>query len=246
MKQEWYLEVPVDVITMDDIIEPLDAAIDDNSQVRITSVNPQIVLEAKKYPEVLNYIKKADYRLPDGIGIVKASQMRNGMISNRLTGIDVMYALLQKANERQDKIFLYGAKEEVVQAAAHRIEKDYPQLSVVGAVDGYGSKSDEEIVTMINKSQATFLFVAKGFPLQEQWLEKYADELNVNVIEDVGGSFDVISGKVERAPEWIQRLNLEWLYRSLTQKGRLGRLVQIPVFLWQVKKEEQDLNRKGR
>lgn len=244
MNQEYYLNVPVDVITLDDIMTHVSQYIENNQQMTITSVNPQIVLEAHRYPEVLSYIQNATYRLPDGIGIVKASQLCEGQITERVTGIDVMMQLLSYANEHKEKIFLYGAKKEVVTKAATVIEQDYPGLSVVGAVDGYGSMSDKEIVSMINQSGATFLFVAKGFPLQEEWLAQYSEQLNVNIIEDVGGSFDVISGFVKRAPQWIQKMNLEWLYRSITQKGRLNRIFQIPVFLWQVKKEYNMKKRK--
>ena len=245
MKKEHYLNIPVDVLSLADILQEVPHYIEENKQMTITSVNPQIVLEAHHYPEVVHYIERATYRLPDGIGIVKASQLCEGEIVERVTGVDVMMALLDYANVHHEKIFLYGAKATVVKKAADVITRDYPGLEVVGAVDGYGSVDDETLVSLINRSKATFLFVAKGFPLQEEWLARHCEKLNVNIIEDVGGSFDVISGAVSRAPEWIQRLNLEWLYRSVTQKGRLGRIAQLPVFLWQVKKEYNMKKRKG-
>lgn len=237
MKVEKFLGVPVDVIKMDDILTQVDTYIKQNKQMRIASVNPQIIVEIDKHPDVLDYINEASFRLPDGIGVVKASQMRQGEIDERLTGIDVMLALLEKANQRQDKIFLYGAKPEVVQKAASHIQSDYPQLEVAGYIDGYTQLTDDEIVQAINESGATFLFVALGFPKQEEWIYQNASALDVAVIEDVGGSLDVISGEVKRAPEWIQKMNLEWLYRSVTRPGRLDRLVQLPLFLWKVKRE---------
>lgn len=237
MKVEKFLGVPVDVIKMDDILTQVDTYIEQNKQMRIASVNPQIIVEIDKHPDVLDYINEASFRLPDGIGVVKASQMRKGEIDERLTGIDVMLALLEKANQRQDKIFLYGAKPEVVQKAAAHIQSDYPQLEVAGYIDGYTQLTDDAIVQAINESGATFLFVALGFPKQEEWIYQNASALDVAVIEDVGGSLDVISGEVKRAPEWVQKMNLEWLYRSVTRPGRLDRLVQLPLFLWKVKRE---------
>lgn len=246
MKQETFLSVPVDVMTLDDILNQVAPFIEENRQMRITSVNPQIVTEIAQYPEVLHYIQKATYRLPDGIGIVKASEMRQGDIHERLTGFDVMVALLEKANQLEERIFLYGAAPDVVEQTKKNIEQDYPHLQVVGAIDGYTDKPEEEIVMEINNSGATFLFVAMGFPLQETFLNRHYEELNANIIEDVGGSFDVLSGAVKRAPQWIQNLHLEWLYRSLTQKGRLNRIVQVPIFLWKVKREAKEQQRKER
>lgn len=240
MQCEEFLKVPVDVLNYDDIVDKVESFIDENRQMRITSVNPQVVVEVQQYPEILNYIQHATFRIPDGIGIVKASKMRHGNICDRITGIEVMYRLLDKANDLGESIFLYGAKPHVVEKTAENIQKQYPNIRIAGYIDGYTHLSEEEIVKEINYSKATFLFVALGFPLQEQWLFRNATELNANIIEDVGGSFDVISGEVKRAPEIFQTLNLEWLYRSLSQKGRLHRLFQLPLFLWKVKREKVD------
>lgn len=246
MKQEYFLSVPVDLMTIEDITTPIATFIEENRQMRITSVNPQIVLDSHQHPAALHYIENATYRLPDGIGIVKASKMRHGQITERITGFDVMIELLEKANQLEEKIFLYGARPEVIVKTKENIENHYPHLEVVGAIDGYTKKSESEVVMAINNSGATFLFVAMGFPLQEEWLNRHYEELNANIIEDVGGSFDVIAGAVKRAPKWIQHLHLEWLYRSLTQKGRLNRIVQVPLFLWKVKREAKEQYRKER
>ena len=240
MQCEEFLKVPVDVLDYEDIIKQVEPFIAENRQMRITSVNPQIVVEIQQYPEVLQYIRKSTFRIPDGIGIVKASQMRKGKIHQRITGIEVMYLLLDKANQLGESIFLYGARPHVVKKAAENIQKQYPNIRIAGYIDGYTSLSEEEVIKAINKSKATFVFVALGFPLQEQWLARNAAELNANVIEDVGGSLDVISGEVKRAPQIFQTLNLEWLYRSLSQRGRLHRLFQLPLFLWKVKREKMD------
>lgn len=231
MTSEYFLGIPADRLTMADVIQAVEPSIQKQQQLRITSVNPQIALEASQYPEIVSYIEQAQFRLPDGIGIVKASAVQGGEIRERLTGFDVMLALLAEANRLQAKVFLYGARPEVVQKTKETIAQQYPHLQVVGAVDGYGSLNDAQLVQAINASGAQFLFVALGFPKQEQWLARHAKQLQVNIIEDVGGSFDVLSGTVKRAPQWIQKLHLEWLYRSLTQRGRLNRLWQIPQFM---------------
>ena len=231
---EYFLNIPVDVITYQDIIDNVPTYIKENKQMTIASVNPQIVLKSKKHPQALSYVQEATYRIPDGIGIVKASQMKNGQINERLTGIELMYQLLEVANELEEKVFLYGAKPLVVKKAKAVIEEQYPKLQVVGAVNGYTNMSEEDLIKEINESQAKFLFVALGFPKQEEWLHKYAKELNVNILEDVGGSFDVISGSVKRAPQWFIEANLEWLYRGFTSPRHFKRLFQLPVFMWKI------------
>ncbi|WP_254905031.1 WecB/TagA/CpsF family glycosyltransferase, partial [Enterococcus sp. 3C8_DIV0646] len=107
----------------------------------------------------------------------------------------------------------------------------YPDLIVAGAIDGYNQLKEEEIVSHINESNSDMLFVALGFPRQEQWLARNIRELNVSIFQDVGGSFDVISGHVKRAPNIFIKFHLEWLYRSLSNPKRLGRILQLPIFL---------------
>ena len=234
MKTEYFLNVPVDVIGYNDITKNVKKYIQENKQMKIASVNPQIVVNGHKHPQALNYINNATYRIPDGIGIVKASQMNKGNIKHRVTGIDLMEKLLQVADDLGEKVFLYGAKPMVVKKTKAMIEQTYPNVHVVGAINGYTTMDSSEIIKEINQSQAKFLFVALGFPKQEEWLNTFADELNVNILEDVGGSFDVISGEVNRAPQWIISCHLEWLYRSFTSPRHFMRLFQLPIFMWKI------------
>lgn len=242
MQTEYFLKVPVDVVTYDDITQSVPKYIQENKQMTIASVNPQIILKSTKHDLAMKYINEAVYRIPDGIGIVKASKMNGGEIKERVTGIELMYKLLEVANDMEEKIFLYGAHPLVVKKAKAAIIEKYPKLEVAGTINGYTSMSDEEIVKEINQSQAKFLFVALGFPKQEEWIYKNASELNVNILEDVGGSLDVISGTVKRAPNWMINHHLEWLYRSLTSPKHFKRLFQVPVFMWKIwrTKERKD------
>ncbi len=173
------------------------------------------------------------------------SKVLGGNISERITGIDVMTLCLRFANEHQQKIFLYGAKKEVVKKAVENIQIDYPNLEVVGYQHGYSKKEQHEIVAKINQAHPDFLFVALGSPKQEVFLERTIDHLNARVYLDVGGTFDVLSGMVKRAPDFFIHTNTEWLYRSLKYR-RYDRLVQIPQFLYKVyrmKQQSKQLNR---
>lgn len=235
MKTEYILGIPVDVLTVTSIMNELPSLLDKSQKITYTSINPQIATHAKEYPEIVEFIEESTHRIPDGIGIVKVSQMQGGAIKERVTGIELMYQLLEYANRTSDSIFLYGAKPDVVEKAAENINKQYPQVKIAGYLDGYTDLTDQEIVATINQVKPTYLFVALGFPKQEQWLAKNYKNVEAKVFQDVGGSFDVISGQVKRAPSIFIKFNMEWLYRSLSNPKRLYRIFELPVFLYRAR-----------
>lgn len=239
METEYISGLPVDNLTEETILQDLPVYIASGKKMLVTSVNPQIALQVDQFPQVKEYIEHATHRLPDGVGVVKMSKYFGGHIHERVTGIDVMDLMLRYANEKGHRIFLYGAREEVVKKAAENIARDYPDLVVAGYLHGYTAKNPEKVVAKINAANPTFLFVALGSPKQELFLEQQVANLNAKVCLDVGGTFDVLSGEVKRAPQLFIDMNLEWLYRSL-RFGRWERLKQIPLFLmksWQLRKE---------
>lgn len=245
MEKEYIKGIPVDAITLSEIISSLPKIDHPGEKNIFLSINPQIVVHADKYPEILELIAQANYRIADGIGIVKVSQRQEKKIKERVAGFDLMLALLSYANDHQKRIFLYGAEPTVLENAVMNIKKEYPNLVIVGAIDGYTKLTDEEKVSQINDSQADMVFVALGFPRQELWLAKNYQQINARFFQDVGGSFDVISGKVKRAPNIFIKLNLEWLYRSLSSFKRLYRVAELPIFLIQSAKWYRS-NRKKR
>lgn len=230
MDTEYIGGLPVDNLTEDTILHDLPIYISSNKKMIVTSVNPQITMQVERYPEVKAYIERATHRLPDGVGVVKMSKYLGGNIRQRVTGIDVMDLMLRFANNWGYRIFLYGAHRVIVEKAAVNIKKDYPNIIVTGAFHGYTTKHPEEVVEMINKAQPTFLFVALGSPKQELFLQEYVDAINAKVFLDVGGTFDVLSGEVKRAPKFFIDHNLEWLYRSV-KYHRPERLKQIPLYI---------------
>lgn len=245
MSNESIMDIPVDNIKYEDILTDLPTYMESSKKMTAISINPQIVLEGQNYPEVIDFIKKSTHRIPDGIGIVLVSKLTGGDISERVAGFELMVKFLEYANQNKKSIFLYGAKPEVLQDAILNIKKDYPNLVVSGGIDGYTSLSEQEVVSKINKMKPDFLFVALGFPRQEQWLSRNVDKLEVSVFQDVGGSFDVLSGHVKRAPQIFIDLRLEWLYRSLSNPKRIGRIFQLPVFVvkslcWKSRKGRSD------
>lgn len=236
METEYILGLPVDKITLEEILAELPQRLEQPGKTIYLSVNPQIALHGKKYPEIMTLAEEASYRIPDGIGIVKASQRQGGQITERVTGIDLMTALLVYADCHQERVFFYGAHPDVLKALIQKINQTYPGLTIAGAIDGYTTKSEEEIVAEMNQAQPTFVFIALGFPKQEQWLARNYQHVQGKVFQDVGGSFDVLSGTVKRAPKLFIALNLEWLYRSLRDPRRIKRMFDLPRFMSQAKK----------
>ena len=137
VRTEYIGGLPVDVLTHQEIMDDLESYLKAKEKMIVTSVNPQISLLAFEHPEVKLYLKRATHRIADGIGVVKASKLMGGSIRERVTGIDVMDNFLEYANQHKERIFLYGAKQEVVEAAAKNIQRQYPGIVISGILHGY-------------------------------------------------------------------------------------------------------------
>lgn len=200
-------------------------------KIFIVAINPEKILKARKDKKLMELLNSATYQIPDGIGVVYASKLRNGHIESRITGIDSMNMLCELAAKNDLKVFLYGSKPETVAAAAKKLEEKYKGINIVGYIDGYQQDNDK-VVEAINKSGAEILFVAMGSPKQEYWIKDNMDKVCPFAFQGVGGSFDVISGNIKRAPKRMQKLGLEWLYRLIKEPRRIGRQIKLLSFLY--------------
>lgn len=230
MATEMINGLPVDKLTYESIQTDLASYELLDQKMIMTSINAQIALRYVEQPEILPYIDAATHRLPDGAGIVKLSKLFGGSIKQRITGIDVMDVCLNYAHQHHKRIYLYGASQESVALAVANIKKAFPNIVIAGYLHGYTEEREAEIVNKINQVTPDFLFVALGFPRQEIFLSRNYQKINAKYFLDVGGTFDVISGKVKRAPAFYREHNLEWLYRSVKYK-RFDRLAEIPLFV---------------
>ncbi len=161
-------------------------------------------------------------------------------LKENMAGVDLTWEMLARLDEAGSGIFLLGGTEEEVRGARERIEARFPDLRVVGGHHGYFDVSGEEnesVVRTINEAHPQVLLVAMGFPRQEGWIAENLSRLHLNVAVAEGGSFSFISGAVPRAPRWMRRVGLEWLYRLARQPWRLRRQLAIPRFLWLVVRE---------
>lgn len=232
--KEKYLGVDVSPLSYEGIINDLRVRIGGGKQSTIIAVNPEKVMSAQRDPKVKDLINASTYQIADGVGILLAAKIKGGGITSRVTGVDMMARLLQFAESDGHSVYFYGAKEEVVTKAIANIQAQHPNIRVSGYTNGY-ERDEAALVSRIHQSGAKILFVALGSPKQELWIRRNLKSLpNVQVFQGVGGSFDVFSGTVKRAPAPFRKLGIEWLYRLLASPSRFKRQLNLPVFLFKV------------
>lgn len=232
MKEE-ILGVQVNTENYDELIPMVFRNIEDKKKSLVVAINPEKLMKAKEDPELKALLNRAEFQIPDGIGVIIASKLIKGNITSRVTGVDMMDLIVREAARTQKSIFLYGAKPGVADKAAQQLVATYPDLIVAGTQDGY-EQDTSKVIDTINTAQPDILFVAMGSPKQEQWIEQHRDNLYPILYQGVGGSFDVLAGNVKRAPTAFQRMGAEWLYRLLKEPSRLKRQMNLPKFLFEV------------
>lgn len=230
MKKESILGINVCVTTYHDIINNIEKDISNNSKSLILAINPEKIMNSRKDQKLKRILEESTYPIPDGIGVVYASKIHKGNITSRITGIDLMNALILEASKKEYKVFLYGSKSEVLERTISTIKEKYPNIKIVGSINGY-EKNQDRIINLINKSKPDILFVALGSPKQEYFIYDNYVKLNCKIFMGVGGAFDILSGKTKRAPEWMRKKGLEWLYRLFCEPQRIIRQIKLVPFL---------------
>lgn len=199
----------------------------------LISGNPEVLYNAIENDEMKSICKKADI-IPDGVGVIVAGKITGQHFKQKIAGIEIMEEILKLSNTNNISVFMLGAEYWVVEKAVNICKHRYNTM-IAGFHDGYFNMDDcMNIIDDINKSGADALLVAMGCPKQELFIAKYKDILNPKILMGVGGSFDVLAGKVQRAPKWMINLGLEWLYRVAKEPWRIKRLTSIPKFLVKV------------
>lgn len=202
----------------------------------VVTPNPEIVNLARADESYRTLLNNAALVLPDGIGIVYAGRILGTPLPGRVPGIDFATGLAEQLAKTGARLFLLGAKPGVAQLAAERLAAQYPGLVVCGSHDGY-FQDDESVVTKLRQAKADVVFVCLGAPKQERWMAQYGPLSGAKLMLGLGGALDVLSGQVQRAPDAWQKLGLEWFYRLLHQPSRLGRMVKLPLFLLDARKQ---------
>jgi N-acetylglucosaminyldiphosphoundecaprenol N-acetyl-beta-D-mannosaminyltransferase len=229
------LGLPVDDVTMAEAVAIIDGFIATREVHQHVVVNVAKVVQAHRDPALRSIIEACDLVTADGQPIVWASRWLGTPLRERVAGIDLMDHLLARADERRYRVYLLGARTDVVRTVAERVQLEHPGVAVVGWHDGYWDPADEaSVVTAISEARPDILFVAITSPRKEQFLARWKDVIGAPLVMGVGGSFDVYAGAVRRAPAWVQRMGLEWLYRVWQEPRRMWRRYagDAPRFAW--------------
>ena len=238
------LGIPVVPYTMDEAVTKLTEHVLKKKRSFVVTANAEIIMMAQDDPEYKTILSQtADLILPDGAGTVWAGNYLGYFIPERVAGYDLYLRLLEQAAKKNIPVYFFGGKPGIAEEAAEEGKRRWPGLKVAGCRNGYFSADEEPgIIDSINRSGAVMLFAALGAPKQEKWLAKYREKLTPFLLMGIGGSFDVLAGKVQRAPKWMQDAKLEWLFRLVKQPSRFGRMLALPKFVFAVRREKGKKN----
>lgn len=221
------LGIGFDPFTVNEAVAWAKEAMSQKQGAYVCTPNPEIVWAARKNRDLREAVNGADAVLPDGVGVIWASKMLKLPLPERVAGYDFLLALLE---EMDGTVFLLGGVPGTAKEAARNIEQRFPRVKVVGCCHGYETDPDE-VADAICAAEPDLLLVCLGSPKQELWMAHRAGKLPVGLMAGLGGSLDVLAGRVKRAPErWIN-LNLEWLYRLLQEPSRIKRQICLPRFV---------------
>lgn len=223
--------------TDEEFYKMLDGNIKKNEKMFIITANPETLSMSEKDDELKKMLNDENNVLvPDGILIVKACKKIKMPVKGRITGIDIATHLIEYANENKKSLYLFGAKREVIESLVSIINNKYPNINLLGYKDGY-VKDKDKVFEEIIELKPDICMVALGIPVQEKIIYKYIDSFKKGIFIGIGGSFDVLSGTKKRAPKIFIKLNLEWLYRIVTEPKRLKRFWNNNIkFLFKIKK----------
>jgi len=216
------LGTEIDALSFSETMDAVGEIIDSRVPTQHLAMNAAKVVLLRTDPVLRALASECGIINADGVPLVWASRLLGHPLPERVNGTDLMEALCERAGQRGWSVFFFGARPEVVEQVARWAESNHPGLRVAGFRDGYFDESEnDEIVAKIAASDASILFVGIPTPKKELWLHRNLADLNVPFCMGVGGSFDVVAGKVPRAPRWMQRNGLEWLFRFIQEPRRM-------------------------
>lgn len=230
----------IDNLSMEATLQKIDGFITSGQPHQHVAVNVDKLVKASRDADLRTIINGCALISADGMPVVWASRLLGKGLPERVAGVDLFEALMKRSSDRGWRVFLLGAREEIVVEVKNRYERKYPGLTVCGYQNGYWTPDEEAgVVEQIGASKPDLLFVAISSPKKEQFLGKYQAELKVPFAMGVGGTFDVAAGKTRRAPGWMQKSGLEWFYRFLQEPRRMFKryFIDDVAFLWLLVRE---------
>jgi N-acetylglucosaminyldiphosphoundecaprenol N-acetyl-beta-D-mannosaminyltransferase len=225
--------IPIHAVTMEEALERIDNVITSRGRLQIGVVNAAKIVNMHRDKALQEDVLSSDLILADGMSIVWASRLLGQPLPERVAGIDLMLRMLERGNQRGYRVYCLGATDEMLRKTTERIAADYPHVMIAGRRNGYFTVEEEQaIADEIKAARPDILFVAMTSPKKEQFLARWSEYLAIPVCHGVGGSFDVVAGKVQRAPARWQALGLEWLYRVKQEPGRLWKRYLVTNILF--------------
>lgn len=236
------LNTSIDNLSMQETLDAVSQSIENRQQIHHVVVNAGKIVAMKKDPDLRKSVNESDIINADGQAVVWASRFLRNPLKERVAGIDLMANLVEMAHRKNYRIFLFGAREEIVKSVVDLYSEKYSPGLIAGYRNGYFKKEEEDAIAKeIAESGAQMLFVAISSPTKENFLYKHRNTLkDIYFIMGVGGSFDVFAGKTKRAPKWMQKIGMEWFYRFLQEPKRMWKryLIGNSKFIYLVLKEK--------
>lgn len=226
---------------IDDFYTMLKNQLVEEKKTLLITANPEIFMKGENDPEIIEMIESDKTIVsPDGEGIVQGAKSLGYSIWGKIAGVDTVAELFKMGNDLNLKLYLYGSKQEVLEALVHKLNNEYPKLSVVGMKNGYDNLADDVFADMKEK-KPDIILVALGVPRQEKEIWKHFDQFDKGVFIGCGGSLDVLSGMKKRAPKIMVKLKMEWVYRLLCEPSRIKRFYESNIkYLFRLRKIKKE------
>lgn len=238
LMKEFIGEVGITIVKKSEILKYITTSLQETKRkLFITTPNPEIIMHALKHPDFKKVLNASDLALPDGVGVVMASKILGGSIHERITGVNFMEELCKESVRKGFITGFLGGRNKVAEKAAECLIHKYPGLKVGFLGEEWDEQQFKVQSAKFKVKQIDILFVAFGFPKQEEWIAENLDKIPVKCAMGVGGSFDYLSGQVPRAPEVVQQAGLEWLFRLIVQPWRWKRQFVLLQFVGLILKE---------
>jgi len=229
------LGIAVHDVTEDEAVDLIGHFVEEGRPRQVVTVNPEFVTAAQRNDAFRAAILTADLAVPDGVGLIWAGRLLGTPFRGRVPGVELTWRLAALCAARGYRLYLLGAAPGVAEETARILQGKCPGLTIAGRYAGSPApEEDDDLIARIRAAAPDILMVAYGAPQQDHWLRRNLPRLGAVVGLGVGGTFDYISGRVPRAPAWMRRIGLEWLYRLVTQPWRWQRMLALPVFGWKV------------
>ena len=225
------LGVQYDNVTMEEAIARGRELLTGEKTAYCVTPNAEMAYDALRDEAFRAVLNGADLVLPDGAGVVLGAKIVKRPLKQKVAGVEFAQNLLPVMEEVGSRLFLLGRKPGIAELAAEKILEKHPSLCICGMADGY-FKTDEEALDKIRQAEADAVYVCLGAPKQENFMYSHRESLNVRLMIGLGGTLDSFAGTVKRAPRWMIKLQLEWLYRLIKQPKRFGRMLRLPKFIF--------------